>query len=59
SDINSADTYMLGAVQVEKELVELIDVDKVISDVISQKADNLSVGEKDYGQENLYSIRSC
>ena len=59
SDINSADTYMLGAVQVEKELVELIDVDKVINGVISQKSDNLSVSETDFEQENLYSLRSC
>lgn len=59
SDINSADTYMLGAVQVEKDLVELIDVDKVICDVIGQKTETPAVNEKADEQENLYSLRSC
>ncbi|MBE6424002.1 chemotaxis protein CheW [Succinivibrio dextrinosolvens] len=59
SEIDSSDTYMIGAVQVQNELVELIDVDKVISDVLNPKSENDSAQDIHSEQEKLYSAGIC
>ncbi|WP_281072733.1 hypothetical protein, partial [Succinivibrio dextrinosolvens] len=59
SEIDSSDTYMIGAVQEQNELVELIDVDKVISDVLNPKSENDSAQDIHSEQEELYSAGIC
>lgn len=59
ADINNANTYMVGAVQVEQDLVELIDVDKVIGDVFCQKRVSDSIADNTEAKSEVYSLGSC
>ena len=59
SEINNADTYMLGAVQVDNDLVELIDIDKVICDVLNQKNEASSSQRASGVQQSSFASASC
>ncbi len=57
SDINSSDSYLLGAVQFNQDLVELIDVDKVVSEVLKQsdEVESKSVHSDDFSKYAFFA----